>query len=62
MRKTSITHRIIAASAVATLSLGVVACDDEDDDELEQDIDDGVDEVEEDVDDVGDEIEEEVED
>jgi hypothetical protein len=61
MTATRTTQRIIAASAVAVLSLGFVACDDDDDgDDVEQEIDEGVDDVQDEVDEGVDEVEEEV--
>ena len=54
-RTSSFPRRILAASAVAVLSLGAVACDDDDDDNIE--IDDPTDDVEEGVEDVGEDVE-----
>jgi hypothetical protein len=69
MRKQTITRKFLAVSAIAALSVGAVACDDDDDgniddpsDDIEQEFDEGVDDVEEGVDDLEDEIDEELDD
>ena len=62
MRTTPI-RRLTATAAVASLGLfGLAACEDDDGDEIEQDVEDGVDDIEEDVEDGVDDIEEDVED
>ncbi len=56
--RTNMTRKIIAASAVAVLSLGAAACSD--DDGNEDDIDNPVDGVDDQVDDELDELDEEI--
>jgi hypothetical protein len=58
MQNNIIPRRILAASAVAVLSIGAVACSD--DDGNEDDIDNPVDGVDDQIDDVGGEIEDEI--
>ncbi len=55
-RTPNIPRRVAAASAVALLSLGAVACDDDDNDGNIE-VDNPVDDVEEGVDDVGEDVE-----
>ena len=58
MRKQTTTRTFLAVSAIAALSLGAVACDDDGDiddptDDIEQEIDEGVDEIDDEIDDDG---------
>ena len=57
-RTTSLTRRIIAASAIGVLSLGAAACSD--DDGNDDDLDNPVDGVDDQLDDISNTIEEEI--